>query len=364
MSEAYLSSLGGHSLPGLDIGQVERERKEMWRLMFQKYQDMEENDELAEEVALEDIDKPETVNSIFKGQMQSCLMQPSSTLKQYFMEHAEEMDEIATIAGETVSDEEVLSDDSDEELLFSESDASNNVVDGEAGGDNIGNNQLPLTPATSEDDENASDVGQIENNEQDDGDIDVTLSERNEDDNETLAESDEDDDMLYSAGPLPESKNIFDQTQPESLSKNPISKRPRLTPPSEPHVIANPPCGEDIHASDQNVTTRPPVDEVPSNDNNIQVSAEEVSTKVAGEDEKIVNDENTEQNNLNCSHCLTSTFYQALPSSAGFLCDECMAGDHLHCEVEECRVCREVGEIISLRRQAEVFGRIQKTKKL
>ena len=138
MSEAYLSSLGGnsHTLPGLDIGQVERERKEMWRKMFQKYEDMEEREESADEIAVEDIDKPETINSIFKGQLQSCQMQPS-TLKQYFMEHAEEMDEIATIAGQTVSDEEVLSDDSDEELLYSGSDASNNIVDVDVGGANI-----------------------------------------------------------------------------------------------------------------------------------------------------------------------------------------------------------------------------------
>ena len=161
MSEAYLSTLGGnsHSLPGLDIGQVERERKEMWRKMFQKYEDMEEREELVEEVTVEDIDKPDTVNSIFQWQLQSCQMQPNSTLKQYFMEHAEEMDEIATIAGQTVSDEEVLGDDSDEELLYSGSDASNNIVDGEAGGANIGNNQLPLTPATSDDEEN-SDVSE------------------------------------------------------------------------------------------------------------------------------------------------------------------------------------------------------------
>jgi hypothetical protein len=145
MSEAYLASLGGNSLPGLDIGQVERERKEMWRKMFQKYEDMEEREESTEEIAVEDIDKPETVNSIFQEHLQSCQMQPSSTLKQYFMEHAEEMDEIATNAGQTVSDEEVLSDDSEEELLYSVSDASNNIVDGEAvGGDNIGNNLLHL----------------------------------------------------------------------------------------------------------------------------------------------------------------------------------------------------------------------------
>ena len=361
MSEAYLSSLGGNSLPGLDIGQVERERKEMWRKMFQKYEDMDEREESAEEIAVEDIDKPETVNSIFQGQLPSCQMQPSSTLKQYFMEHAEEMDEIATIAGQTVSDEEVLSDDSDEELLYIGSDASNNVVDVEAGGANIGNNQLPLTPATSDDDEENSDVSEVENNGQDDGDIDVTLSELNEDKNETLCESD-DDGMLYSAGPQPESKNIFDQTRPELSSQRTMNKKPRLKAPPSPHVKH--PSDEKIQVSNQKVTTRLAVDEMPSSDKNNQVRGMELTTGKTVEDDADVNDENTEQNNLDCSHCLTSTVYQALPVGDEFLCDECMAGDHLHCEVEECRVCREVGEIITLRRQAEVFGRIQKSKKL
>jgi len=356
MSEANLFSLGGNHLPGLDIGQVERERKEMWRKMFQKYEDMEESEEFAEEVALEDIDKPETVNSIYKGQLQSCQMQPSSTLKQYFMEHAEEIDEIATIAGETVSDEEVLSDDSDDELLYSESDAPNNVVDGEA--DIIGNNQLPLTPATSEDDQENSDVGENGNNDQDDS-IDVTLSELNEDKNETLFESDEDDDLLYTAGPQPESKNIF---HPASASQEPRNKKQRLKPPPSPPIKH--PSEETIYVTGQNVTPRHPVDEVSSSENNIQVSAQEVTTGEAVEDDTTVDDKNTQQKHLECSHCLTSTFYKALPVSDEFLCDECMAGDHLHCEVEECRVCREVGEIISLRRQAEVFGRIQKSNKL
>ena len=285
-------------------------------------------------------------------------MQPSSTLKQYFMEHAEEIDEIATIAGQTVSDEEVLSDDSDEELLYCGSDASNYVVDGEAGGANIGNNQLPLTPATSDDEEENIDVSEIEKNDQDDGDIDVTVSELNEDKNKTLCESD-DDGMLYSAGPQPESKNIFDQTQAESPSQEPMNKKPRLKTPPSPHVKH--PGDEKIQVSNQKVTT---VDEMYSNDRNNQVRGQEVTTRETVEVNADVNDENAEQNNLDCSHCLSSTFYQALPVSDEFLCDECMAGNHLHCEVEECRVCREVGEIITLRRQAEVFGRIQKTKKL
>ena len=103
----------------------------------------------------------------------------------------------------------------------------------------------------------------------------------------TLAEYDEDDDMIYT-------RIIYEKKQRLKL----------------PH------SDEDIHVIDQNVTPRHPVDEMPSMDN------------------------------------IISTFYQTLPVSAGFLCDECMAGDHLHSVVEECRVCRAVGEIISLRRQA------------
>jgi hypothetical protein len=166
--------------------------------------------------------------------------------------------------------------------------------------------------------------------------------------------------MLYTAGPQPESKNIFDQIQPESPSQEPINKKPRLKPPSIPHVKHH--SDENFHASDQEVTSRLTAVEIPSSDKDIRVSAQEVTTRVAVEDDANVNDENAEQSSLDCSQCLSSTFYQALPVSAEFMCDECMAGDHLHCEVEECRVCREVGQIITLRRQAEVFGRIQKTK--
>lgn len=185
----------------------------MWRKMFQKYEDMEERDELAYEVALEDIDKIETVNNIFKGGMQASQVQPCRTLKQYFREHAQEMDEIATIAGQTFSDEEVLSDDSDNELIYNCSDDPNNDVVREVG------NKLPLTPATS--DEENSDVGDIENNDQD-GETDATLRELSEDINESLVESDKDD-MLYTAGLQQESKNIFDQSQPESSSLEPMS---------------------------------------------------------------------------------------------------------------------------------------------
>ena len=145
MSEASLASLPGNSLPGLDMRQVEKERKDMWSKMFQKYEVMEEMDEMSEEVNLEDIDKPETVDKIFKERVQSYFVQPSSIVKQYLMEHADEMDEIATIAGPPVSDEEVLSDDSEDDL-HSENDASNVVVDGEAGVVN----HMPLTPATSD----------------------------------------------------------------------------------------------------------------------------------------------------------------------------------------------------------------------
>ena len=61
-----------------------------------------------------------------------------------------------------------------------------------------------------------------------------------------------------------------------------------------------------------------------------------------------------------CSKCHITTFYEALPSSPGFQCDECLVGEHMECEVEECGQCKYVGEVITLRRDAEVFGRVEK----
>ena len=95
MSEASLdlASLAGNSLPGLDVAQVENERKDMWRNLFQKFENMADQD-ISEEVTLEDIDNPEMDHNKFKAGRFS--MQSNSTLKRYIRDHADEMDEIAS----------------------------------------------------------------------------------------------------------------------------------------------------------------------------------------------------------------------------------------------------------------------------
>jgi len=305
ISEASLATLAVHSMPGLDIGQVERERKEMWRKMFQKYEDLEQNNELTDEVSLEDIDKPETVSNIVKEGLKSNFMQPNTILKQYFLEHADEMDEIATIAGDPLSDEEVLSDDSDDDLLYSGSDVSNIPSEGE----------VPITPPTSDGSDENDDINIMNNGEE-------ALSETDEDNNDTLVGYD-DDDELYSSKPKKESKNIYDSQSGDSIHE-PSAKKSRLTSPPSP-------CNHAV-----------PV------------------TKEALEDIKVDPLVEKEMScSLVCSQCQLSTFYEALTIRTQFVCDECMAGDHVDCEVEDCSVCMEVGEQITLRRQAEVLGRIK-----
>ena len=71
-------------------------------------------------------------------------------------------------------------------------------------------------------------------------------------------------------------------------------------------------------------------------------------------------DEEGKSECLVCSKCLNITFYEALLTEPDFLCDECLAGDHLECEVEDCGECKQIGEMIVSRRQAEVFGRVEK----
>ena len=337
MSEASLdlASLAGNSLPGLDVAQVENERKDMWRNLFQKFENMADQD-ISEEVTLEDIDNPEMDHNKFKAGRFS--MQSNSTLKRYIRDHADEMDEIATIAGPPVSDEEVLSDDSDEELLCEDSEASNDTIEGAVQGDI----HRPLTPVSS----TASELNTAENSENDSdygehSEKDATLSEHIGDLDATLVDSDDDYNLyIPDTMPLPQNRSIFEHPLPKSPSEEPVDKKPRLVSPS-PSPSRSP------HSSCQRDVSREDVghDDQSSDDETI------VKTK----------DNDSTNGSLVCSKCNTSTFYQALMvTELEFVCDECMVGDHRDCEVEECEVCKEVGELIRFRRSAEVMARVQK----
>ena len=139
----------GH-IPGLDRDKVEKERKDMWGQLFKKYEDLEQRNELTGEVSLDDIDNPETIHMIVKESSKYNFIKPSTILRQYFIEHAEEIDEIATIAGPPASDEEVLSDDSDDEELSaisSGTDAPSLISEGDM---KASDDHVPVTPPTSE----------------------------------------------------------------------------------------------------------------------------------------------------------------------------------------------------------------------
>jgi len=301
----------GH-IPGLDRDKVEKERKDMWGQIFKKYEDLEQRNELTGEVSLEDIDNPETIHRIVKESSRYNCIKPSTTLRRYFMEHADEIDEIATIAGPPASDEEVLTDDSDdEELSISSSTDALSLVSED--GKKVHGAQSPITPPTSE----SSDENHIDGNAN-------SHETSNSDNNDTLIDYDDEDDVpLYNSISGPGYRSNPDRDdQSLGLSQEPCAKKPRLQP-EEP----------------SNTTEQSPY-------NNLgQVDA------AADKEEK--------PKCLVCSKCHITTFYEALPSSPGFQCDECLVGEHMECEVEECGQCKYVGEVITLRRDAEVFGRVE-----
>eukprot|EP00092_Neocalanus_flemingeri_P031834 GFUD01034581.1.p1 GENE.GFUD01034581.1~~GFUD01034581.1.p1 ORF type:complete len:461 (+),score=140.68 GFUD01034581.1:63-1445(+) len=457
MSEASLSSLPGNSLPGLNMRQVENERMEMWEKMFQKYEEMEQNEETDEEVDLEDLDNPVKVHNIFKDGIDSSA-QGSRSVIRYIRDHADELDEIATVAGPPLSDEEVLSDDSDNELLHEDIEASDDPIDSE-GGENVfeNNNNMPLTPLSS----TFSEVDTDDNN------GNITISNRNSesvygdyetsegDDNKTLAnvedsesdcdyessESDDDkilanlddsddDDILYTSDTLSQSRSVSDQSSPKFHSDEPSSKKIRQVFPcsghtDDPHSHTSSQLSsqEVLHREDndgQEVLHREDNDgqEVLHREDN---DGQEVLPKFGGSGKRrqacvkrrcsnrtfkqktsdVVGenlgpvpdgnelnedllelgsnmDENTvstetdlsapipTSDNLVCSECDSSTFYQALLVTESelteFVCDDCMVGDHMECLVEECEVCKEVGEAIVFRRNVEVLARVSKYK--
>jgi len=294
-------------------------RKNMWGQLFKKYEEIDQRNELMKEVSLEEIDSPETVCEIILESSKYNMIKPNAILQRFFEEHADEIDEIATVVGPPASDEEILSDDSDdEELLSSSIDASNASSEGDI---NPNEMQSPITPPTSD-----SSDDYIEG---EDKDIDETLE--NNDDDETLKGDSEDDDALFNDLAMPDKNNILDlgDESPAASARGPENKKIKL------HT--------------ENFQKLVPAD----HDETVEInSKDDIQVQVVDEKEK--------SECLVCSKCFCITFYEALATDPDFLCDECLAGDHLECEVEDCGECKDIGEMIVSRRQAEVFGRVEK----
>jgi len=280
----------------------------MWGQIFKKYEEFDQRNELTKEVSLEEIDSPETVREIILESSEYNMIKPNAILQRYFQEHADEIDEIATVAGPPASDEEILTDDSDDEEL------SNATSEGDMNSNEM---QSPITPPTSD---SSDDNNEGENRDTDEKwENDETLNDEN------------DGDAFFCNMPLPEKNNKFEQAD-QSLAasaREPDCKKAKL------------------HTDNLQKLVPFDLDETINIDNKDDTQTQAI-------------DEEGKSECLVCSKCLNITFYEALATESDFLCDECLAGDHLECEVEECGECKDIGVKIVSRRQAEVFGRVEK----
>jgi len=99
-------------LAGLDVDAVQKERKDYWERLYQKYEKSSELDQ--EDISVHDLDKPDTMKR-FRGLQ--CELPTTKAFRRYIAQHGGLLDELTTMAGPPALDEEELSseDDSDEE---------------------------------------------------------------------------------------------------------------------------------------------------------------------------------------------------------------------------------------------------------
>ena len=302
--EDSLASLHVRSaIPGLDIGQVEDERKDMWSNLFKKFEGLGQQEDNVD-FSLDDLENIDKLSKMFKD-ARGTLLQPNSTLKRYIRDHAEEIDEIATIAGPPLSDEEVLSDDSDEELLADDDEQTDSTIDIE----------VEITDS---------------NSGKSDSDDKETLSENDF----TIVDTDDDEGFFYTPDTRIQSRSILRKQSKKSNGQEPAIKKQRLLSSS---------CNNGMST-------------ITSENNNADAM---YCSENLGESNVKCNAITVK--NLVCCKCKTESLYEALEvEKAQFVCDECMVGDHMECEVDECQVCKEVGEFVRFRRKAEVLARVQK----
>jgi len=109
-----LRAIPGDQIQGLDRNQVENDRKKFWEKFFEKHEQLGAEDTTS--VAITEIDMPELVEKNLRGVKRKNLKLPvSKTLKKWVKEHADEIDELTTIAGPPSVDEEEISEEEDEE---------------------------------------------------------------------------------------------------------------------------------------------------------------------------------------------------------------------------------------------------------
>jgi len=120
-----------------DKAGIEKDRKQFWDRLFEKYERLSEME--TEEETIDQIDQPISVLKREKTYRSLCRDVPGSkTFRKWVADHGEEIDELTTIAGPLGEDEEEIGEDMDNDMSSdSEEDEDYKTVNGENGDDQI-----------------------------------------------------------------------------------------------------------------------------------------------------------------------------------------------------------------------------------
>jgi len=120
-----------------DKAGIEKDRKQFWDRLFEKYERLSEME--TEEETIDQIDQPIRVLKREKTYRSLCRDVPGSkTFRKWVADHGEEIDELTTIAGPLGEDEEEIGEDMDNDMSSdSEEDEDYKTVYGENGDDQL-----------------------------------------------------------------------------------------------------------------------------------------------------------------------------------------------------------------------------------
>jgi len=120
-----------------DKAGIEKDRKQFWDRLFEKYERLSEME--TEEETIDQIDQPIRVLKREKAYRSLCRDVPGSkTFRKWVADHGEEIDELTTIAGPLGEDEEEIGEDMDNDMSSdSEEDEDYKTVYGGNGDDQL-----------------------------------------------------------------------------------------------------------------------------------------------------------------------------------------------------------------------------------
>lgn len=147
-----------------DKAEIEKDRKQFWDKLFEKYERLSEME--TEEVEIDQIDQP--INVLSRAKAFSSLgrdVPGSKTFRRWVAEHGEEIDELTTIAGPLREDEEDIEGEMDHDIS-SEEDEDYETSEGEIGSEKPNQDLMyektDVGEGESDDSESDSDLGLLQ----------------------------------------------------------------------------------------------------------------------------------------------------------------------------------------------------------